>query len=105
MPKGPQGQKRPADVIGNAVRVMQIATGEVEEKLRDPALEYARKGGLKGGRARAAKLTKKQRSEIAKKAAETRWGGEHEQTAHAVFTVSQSRKVRETSPKNRTQKP
>jgi hypothetical protein len=30
MPKGPQGQKRPADVIGNAVHVMQIATGEVE---------------------------------------------------------------------------
>jgi hypothetical protein len=53
MPKGPRGEKRPADVIGNAVRVMQIATGEVEEKLRDPALEYARKGGLKGGVARA----------------------------------------------------
>src|SRR4051812_20408878 len=32
MPKGPQGQKRPADVIGNAVHVMRIATGEVEEK-------------------------------------------------------------------------
>ncbi len=31
MPTGPKGQKRPADVIGNAVRVMQIATGEVEE--------------------------------------------------------------------------
>ena len=33
MPKGPQGQKRPADVVGNAVRVMQIATGEAEENL------------------------------------------------------------------------
>ncbi len=33
MPKGPQGQKRPADVIGNAVHVMRIATGEIEEKL------------------------------------------------------------------------
>ena len=32
MPKGPQGQKRPADVIGNAVRVMRIATGEEEEE-------------------------------------------------------------------------
>jgi hypothetical protein len=32
MPKGPKGQKRPADVIGNAVRVMQIATGEAEEE-------------------------------------------------------------------------
>jgi len=39
MPKGPQGQKRPADVIGNAVPVMQIATGEVEETLSDLALE------------------------------------------------------------------
>jgi flagellar basal body L-ring protein FlgH len=32
MPKGPQGQKRPADVIGNAVRVMRIATGDAEEE-------------------------------------------------------------------------
>ena len=32
MPKGPNGQKRPADVIGNAVKVMRIATGEIEEK-------------------------------------------------------------------------
>ena len=32
MPKGPQGQKRPADVIGNAVHVMRIATGETVEK-------------------------------------------------------------------------
>ena len=31
MPKGPQGQKRPADVVGNAVHVMRIATGEIEE--------------------------------------------------------------------------
>jgi len=35
MPKGPKGQKRPADVIGNAVRVMQIATGEAEEEYDD----------------------------------------------------------------------
>ena len=73
MPKGPRGEKRPADVIGNAVRVMQIATGEVEETLRDPALDYARKGGLKGGAARAAKLSKQRKSAIAKKAARTRW--------------------------------
>ena len=33
MPKGPKGEKRPADVIGNAVHVMRIATGEIEEKL------------------------------------------------------------------------
>ena len=32
MPKGPKGQKRPADVVGNAVRVMEIATGQREEE-------------------------------------------------------------------------
>lgn len=74
MPKGPQGQKRPADVIGNAVHVMRIATGQIEE--RTPASEgkeYARKGGLIGGNARAAKLSESQRREIAKKAAKARW--------------------------------
>lgn len=74
MPKGPQGQKRPADVIGNAVRVMQIATGEVQDNPRDPALEYARKGGLKGGKARAKKLSDRKRREIARKGALARWG-------------------------------
>jgi hypothetical protein len=73
MPKGPQGQKRPADVIGNAVRVMQIATGEIAEDSPEPGKEYARKGGLIGGPKRAAKLSKKRRTEIAKKAASARW--------------------------------
>jgi len=73
MPKGPQGQKRPADVIGTAVMVMKIATGEIEDTKRDPGKEYARKGGLKGGKARAASLSKKRRSEIARKAAAKRW--------------------------------
>jgi len=31
MPRGPQGQKRPADVFGNAIMVAKIATGEIEE--------------------------------------------------------------------------
>jgi hypothetical protein len=71
MPKGPQGQKRPADVIGNAVRVMQIATGEVEDR---PSKTPARaKGGKKGAAARAAKLTDEQRAEIARVAAQARW--------------------------------
>jgi len=73
MPKGPQGQKRPADVIGNAVHVMRIATGEVEEQGNDPGKEYARRGGLKGGAARAAKLTPEERKRIAKSAAAKRW--------------------------------
>ena len=73
MPKGPQGQKRPADVIGNAVRVMRIATGEIAEDAPETGKEYARKGGLIGGPKRAAKLSKKRRTEIASKAARARW--------------------------------
>jgi hypothetical protein len=74
MPRGPKGEKRPADVIGNAVHVMRIATGEIEDKTpASEGKEYARKGGLKGGKARAAALTSAQRSEIASKAASSRW--------------------------------
>jgi hypothetical protein len=73
MPRGPKGEKRPADVIGAAIRVAKIATGEIEESGTEPGLEYARKGGLKGGNARAAKLSPKERSDIARKAAATRW--------------------------------
>ena len=74
MPKGPQGQKRPADVIGNAVKVMRIATGEEEEEFEDDGKDPAAKAlGAKGGKARAKKLTPEQRSEIARKAAVTRW--------------------------------
>ena len=71
MPRGPRGEKRPADVIGNAVHVMRIATGEVEED-QGKAPKRA-KGGLKGGKARAAALTPRQRSEIAQAAAAARW--------------------------------
>jgi hypothetical protein len=73
MPKGPQGQKRPADVVGNAIRVAKIATGEIEDTKRDPGTEANRQGGLKGGKARAASLTPKRRAEIARKAAARRW--------------------------------
>ena len=74
MPKGPQGQKRPADVIGNAVRVMEIATGQREEEFDDDGKDPAAKAlGAKGGKARAAKLTAEQRSKIARKAAASRW--------------------------------
>ena len=73
MPKGPRGQQRPGDVIGAAVKVMKIATGEVEEDVADPAKEFMRRGGQKGGKARAAKLTPERRREIAKKAAAARW--------------------------------
>lgn len=74
MPKGPKGEKRPADVIGNAVHVMRIATGEIEDTKADPGKEYARKGGLKGGKARAKSLSPERRAEIAQQAAQKRWG-------------------------------
>jgi hypothetical protein len=72
MPKGPKGQKRPADVIGNAVRVMQIATGEVEETETKNPIAVAR--GKLGGPSRAAKLSPIKRKAIAVKAARARWG-------------------------------
>lgn len=74
MPKGPQGQKRPADAIGLAVMVGRIATGEMEETIADPSKARHSAGGKKGGAARAAALKPEQRSEIAKKAAAKRWG-------------------------------
>ena len=75
MPKGPKGEKRPADVVGAAVKVMKIATGQVEENTEpEPGKDKAAvELGRKGGRARAAKLSKKRRAEIAKKAAQKRW--------------------------------
>lgn len=73
MPKGPKGQKRPADVIGAAVKVMQIATGEIEETTEDGKNKAAQELGRKGGKARAANMTPEQRSEIARKAAAKRW--------------------------------
>lgn len=76
MPKGPKGEKRPADVIGAAVTVAKIATGEIEDKPDDDGKDPAAKAlGKKGGRARADKLTPEQRIEIARKAAAKRWGG------------------------------
>ena len=74
MPIGPKGQKRPADVVGNAVKVMRIATGEEEEEYEDDGKDPAAKAlGAKGGKARAEKLTPERRSEIARKAAAKRW--------------------------------
>jgi hypothetical protein len=72
MPKGPRGEKRPADVIGNAVKVMRIATGEETEEI-DSAKLAAAELGSRGGKARAKSLTKEQRAEIARKAAAKRW--------------------------------
>jgi hypothetical protein len=75
MPKGPKGQKRPADVISNAVHVMRIATREIEESgttddgKSKAAIELGRKGGL----ARAKSISRIKRIQIAKRAAASRW--------------------------------
>lgn len=73
MPKGPQGQRRPADVIGAAIKVAKIATGEIEDLEELKGKDYARKGGLGGGKARASALTAEERQKIARLAAQARW--------------------------------
>jgi hypothetical protein len=71
MPTGPQGEKRPADVIGAAVMVAKIATGEITEKAVQKSGRV--RSAKAGGKARAGKLSREQRSEIAKRAARARW--------------------------------
>ena len=63
MPRGPEGKKRPADVIGSAIMIARIATGEVEENpppddWKDPAAVAL---GREGGKARAKGMTAKRR--------------------------------------------
>lgn len=73
---------RPRDPAQLAKLMIDIASGEVEDKApdiidpnKDPAaVSLGRRGGLKGGKARAAKMTPARRAEIAKKAAKARWG-------------------------------
>jgi len=70
--------KRPRDANQLAKSIVDLSTGEAEEENpdegKDPAaVALGRKGGLKGGKARAAKMTKEERSEAARKAAKARW--------------------------------
>lgn len=75
MPKTPKGAKRPADVVANAVHVMKIATGEIEEPatIEDSRSEAAAELGRKGGLARARSLPKPERIRIARGAAKAKW--------------------------------
>ena len=71
-------RKRPRDISQRAKLIVDIATGEVEDKPEDgdknpAAVALGRKGGLKGGKARWANLTPEQRSEAASLAAQARW--------------------------------
>ena len=78
-----RSRKRPTDVNQLAAQIVGEATGdeaasavatEVADTGKDPAaVSLGRRGGLKGGRARAANMTPEERSEAARKAAAARW--------------------------------
>jgi hypothetical protein len=72
MPRGPQGQKRPADTIGCAVMVAKIATGELADEEDQRSVGKIRSGKA-GAKARAESLTAEERQAIAKRAAAARW--------------------------------
>ena len=71
MPKGPNGQTRPADAVGLAVHIARIATGEAEDTaLKQPA---KRASGIAGAKARVDATSNEDRIAIAKVAASSRW--------------------------------
>ena len=65
--------KRLRDANQLAKYIVDLTTGDETEPKMSPKAKAGRLGGLKGGNARAAKLSPEERSEIAKKAAESRW--------------------------------
>lgn len=74
MPTGPKGQKRPADVVSNAVHIMRVLTGEADDGAPDDGKDKAAQAmGRKGGAARAAAMTPERRAEIARAGAAKRW--------------------------------
>ena len=75
MPRGPKGQKRPADTHAAASMVAKIAAGEIADQVTDNGKNAAAVAlGRMGGKARAEKMSKKQRSAIARMGAKARWG-------------------------------
>jgi hypothetical protein len=74
MPTGPRGERRPADVIGAAIMVARIATGEFVERPKQKSGRV--RSGHAGAEARAASLTGRRRKQIARKAAAARWKGQ-----------------------------
>lgn len=71
MPTGPRGERRPADVIGAAIMVARLTTGEISETAERKSGRT--RSGATGARARMKKLSPQERSRIAKKAAAARW--------------------------------
>jgi hypothetical protein len=72
MPKRSSKKKQDVNVL--ASEIIEKATNEATTTKNLAAVALGRLGGLKGGKARANKLTPEQRKEIAKKAAQARWG-------------------------------
>lgn len=73
MPKGPRGEKRPADANQLAKLIADIATGEASDEPSAPRAPKGQSGGKVGGKARAASLSAERRSQIAREAAAKRW--------------------------------
>jgi hypothetical protein len=75
MPRGPKVERWPADVNARAVMIGKIASGELGDVTTDDGKNAAAVAlGRMGGKARAAGLSARKRREIAKKAAQKRWG-------------------------------
>jgi len=75
MPRGPRGEKRPADLIGAAAIIGRIASGEIDDLTTDDGKNAAAVAlGRMGGKARAEGMSAKKRKAIARKAAKARWG-------------------------------
>jgi len=74
-----RSRKRPRDPNQLGKLIVDIATGDVDDTLKDDgkdpaAVALGRKGGLKGGKARAASMTPEQRKDASRRAAQARWG-------------------------------
>ena len=85
MPIGPNGEKRPADVIANAVHMMRVVTGEAEEEYVNPGQSA---GGRRGGAARAKSLSAERRREIAQAGASARWEGGDDAPEESTVSIA-----------------
>ncbi len=94
MPKGPNGQKRPANTVGMSVMVARIATGEAKDT--SYVSQNRRKSGVAGAKARMENTNASERSEIAKQAATARWKRENDmienQTAKSKLSALYAQK-------------
>lgn len=78
MPKGPRGEKRPADAVARAIHVAKIATGEIEDERDEKLSSAAAELGRAGGKKRAENMSSERRVEIARQAAAKRWSKQND---------------------------